>query len=140
MVRAKRENKGSWSDQNHDILAGKASIFRVRNSGDVWQFRMWIPEEKKHLRKSLKTRDFDTAVIRAEEMVFKTFSDVSTGRKIFGVTLLELVNAYLSWREKDVESGLITKGRLGTIKSQTNHILKFKTPDLKVSELDQNSF
>jgi integrase len=140
MPRAKRENKGSWSDQNHDILAGKASIFRVRNSGDVWQFRMWIPDEKKHLRKSLKTRDFDAAVIRAEEMVFKTFSDVSTGRKIFGVTLQELVDGYLAWRGKDVESGLITKGRLGTIKSQTNHILKFKTPELKVSELEQNSF
>ena len=46
MPRKKRENKGSWSDQNHDILAGKASILRVRNSGDVWQFRMWIAEEK----------------------------------------------------------------------------------------------
>jgi hypothetical protein len=38
-----------------DILSGKASIFRVKNSGDVWQFRMWIAEEKKHLRKSLRT-------------------------------------------------------------------------------------
>ncbi len=140
MPRKKRENKGSWSDQNHDILAGKASILRVRNSGDVWQFRMWVGEEKKHLRKSLKTRDFETAVKRAEELVFKTFSDVSTGRKIFGITLQELVDAFLSWRAKDVESGLITKGRLGTIKSQTNHILKFKMPDLKVSELDRNSF
>jgi len=76
MLRKQRENKGSWSDQNHDILAGKASILRVRNSGDVWQFRMWVGEEKKHLRKSLKTRDFETAVKRAEELVFKTFSDV----------------------------------------------------------------
>ena len=27
MPRAKRENKGLWSDQNHEMLAGKASIF-----------------------------------------------------------------------------------------------------------------
>ena len=140
MPRKKRENKGSWSDQNHDILAGKAQIFRVKNSGDVWQFRMWIPEEKKHLRKSLRTRDFETAVKRAEEKVFQTFSDVNSGRKIFGVTLQELVNTYLAWREKDIGAGLITKGRHDTIKSQTNHILKFKSPDLKISELDRNSF
>jgi len=140
MPRKKRENKGSWSDQNHDILGGKAQIFRVRNSGDVWQFRMWIAEEKKHLRKSLKTRDFETAVERADAMVFTTYSDVKSGKKIFGATLQELVDSYLDWREKDIAAGTITKGRHGTIKSQTKHILKFKSPDLKISELDRNSF
>ncbi|MBT6977414.1 MAG: hypothetical protein HOA08_20995, partial [Rhodospirillaceae bacterium] len=135
MARKKRENKGSWSDQNHDILGGKAQIFRVRNSGDVWQFRMWIGEEKKHLRKSLKTRDFETAVERADAMVFETYSDINSGRKIFGATLQELVDAYLNWREKDIDAGTITKGRHDTIKSQTKHILNFKAPDLKISEL-----
>jgi len=140
MPGTKSETKGSWSDQKNDILGGKAVIFRVRTSGDVWQFRMWIAEEKKHLRKSLKTRDFNTAVKQAEEIVFQTFSDVSTGKKIFGVTLQELVNAFLSWREKDLNSGSITRGRFITIKGQTKHILKYKSPNLKVSELEKNSF
>jgi len=140
MVSKKRENMVPWSHQNHDILGGKAKIFRVRNSGDVWQFRMWVADEKKHIRKSLKTRDFETAVQRAEKMVFKTFSDVSTGRKIFGITLQELVGFYLAWRKKDVEAGTITKGRLQTLKAQTKHILKYKSPDIKISELDRNSF
>jgi integrase len=140
MPGTKSKIKGSWSDQKHEILGGKAVIFRVRTSGDVWQFRMWIAEEKKHLRKSLKTRDFTAAVKQAEEIVFQTFSDVSTGKKIFGVTLQELIDAFLSWRAKDVESGSITKGRLLTIKSQTKHILKFKSSNLKVSALEKNSF
>lgn len=140
MSKTKSETKGSWSHQKHEILGGKAVIFRVRNSGDVWQFRMWIAEEKKHLRKSLKTRDFTAAVKQAEEIVFQTFSDISTGKKIFGVTLQELVDAFLSWREKDLNSGEITRGRYVTIKGQTKHILKYKSPNLKVSELDRNSF
>jgi len=76
---------------------------------------MWIPEEKKYLRKSLKTKDFETAIQRAEELYLQTFSDVKTGRKIFGITLNELTDAYVKWRAEDVVLGNITKGRLGTL-------------------------
>ena len=120
MSRKPRKSKGTWTRQNESILGGKGFIYRVNASGDVWQFRMWIPEEGKHLRKSLRTRDFDAAKERAEKLIFETYSDVATGKKIFGVTLQELVDAFLVWREKDVVTGDITKERLGTIKSQTN--------------------
>ena len=52
--------------ETHEILGGKALIFRVKASGDIWQFRMWIAEEKKYLRKTLQTTDTDTAIKRAE--------------------------------------------------------------------------
>ncbi len=42
----------------HDLLDGDAHIFKVPQSGDVWQFRMWIKEDKKHYRKSLKTKEY----------------------------------------------------------------------------------
>ena len=67
MARKPRKSKGNTSTNNHEILGGKCSIFRVAQSGDVWQFKMWVTEEQKYLRKSLRTKDFDTALIRAEE-------------------------------------------------------------------------
>jgi hypothetical protein len=139
MSRKPRKSKGAWTRENVPILGGKGFIYRVNASGDVWQFRMWIPEEGKHLRKSLRTRDFDAASQRAEKLIFETYSDVATGKKIFGVTLQELVDAFLVWRAKDVVAGDITKGRLGTIKSQTNRLLEYKDGSLKVAELDKNS-
>ena len=51
-----RVSKGTKGSQNHDIFGGKAQILRVPQSGDVWQFRMWIAAEKKYLRKSLQSR------------------------------------------------------------------------------------
>ena len=63
----------------------------------------------KHLRKSLRTRDFDAAMKRAEEMCFQTFSDVASGRKIFGVTIQEMVDVYLDWRGKDVAAESLPK-------------------------------
>ena len=63
-----RVNAGGFQHSNHEILGGKGKVFRVPNSGDVYQFQMWIPEEKKYLRKSLKTKDLETAMKRGEDL------------------------------------------------------------------------
>lgn len=130
----------SFTSEEHDILGGKAKILRVRQSGDVWQFRMWIQEEGKYIRKSLRTRDFESAVERAEKIVFDTLGDIKSGRKIFGITLGELVDAYVQYRQIDVENGDITAGRLVTIKSQLKHFIAFKSAELKLAELERNSY
>lgn len=140
MVRRKRVSKGNWSTDNHPIMDGQAEIFRVAQSGKVWQFRMWIPEEQKAVRKSLKTRDLETAQKRARELFIEVSSNVQSGKKIFGASLQELSEQFVLWRSKDVEAGIITAGRLTTIKSQIKHFLRYKSPDLKLSELDRNSF
>ena len=112
---------------------------RVPQSGDVWQFRMWIAEEKKYLRKSLRTRDFEAAIQRAEKLYLETYANVSAGKKLFGLSLQELTELYIQWREGDVGTR-ITLGRLVTLKSQMEHILAYKGGNLKISELERNSF
>ena len=54
---------------------------------------MWVTEEEKYVRKSLRTKDEETAEKRAEDLVFKTLSDVASGRKIFGTSLEILVKS-----------------------------------------------
>ena len=125
--------------ETFDVYDGDVQLFRSEPHGKMWQFQMWIPEEKKYLRKSLKTKDFETAVKRGEELYLQTFSDVKTGRKLFGITLKELSDAYIKWREEDVALGNITKGRVVTIKSQMKHFLDYKGYQTKLSELDRNS-
>ena len=56
-MRKKRVSKGNNLHSQHDILDGLAQVFRVKQSGDVFQFRMYIKEEQKHYRKSLRTKD-----------------------------------------------------------------------------------
>ena len=55
------QKKSSFTTEYHDILGDKVKILRVKQSGGVWQFRMWIADEGKYLRKQLKTRDFEAA-------------------------------------------------------------------------------
>jgi len=140
MGRKYRKAVSQWTHSGHEILGGKGQILRTKAGGDNWQFRMWVEEEQKYIRKSLKTRDLQTALTLAEKEVLQTLSDVTSGRKIFGITLDEVCTAYLAWRQEDVDLNNITQGRHGTMKSQLKHFISMKSGDLKLSELDRNSY
>ena len=138
-MRKLRQNKSAFIVEEHDVLGGKAKVLRTAQSGKIYQLRMWVPDEKKYVRETLKTRDLKAAKDRAEKRVFEIFSDIQTGRKIFGITLSELVKKYQEWRKQDVDIGNITVGRIITIKSQLKHLLAFKGSDTKVNELERES-
>lgn len=123
----------------HSILDGMAQIFKVPLSGDVWQFRMYLKDESKHYRKSLRTKDFESAQSKAKKLALEILGKKESGKKIFGVTLSEMVDEFIAYREREVAGGIITAGRLVTIKSQLNHFLVIKGKETKASELDENA-
>ena len=123
------------------LLGKRGEVYRMSRSGDVYQCRIWISTEKKYLRLSLKTTDYETAIGRGEKLILGTHSDISSGKKLFGITLGGLVDEYLKWRKQDVNvDGGITEGRFRTIKSQCSALLRTKSPDLRVAELNKNAF
>jgi integrase len=122
------------------LLGDRGEIYRMSRSGAMYQCRIWVPDERKYLRKSLKTSDYETAKKRGETLILQTLSDVASGRKLFGITLGELVDKFLDYRWKDVENGTITEGRLTTIQSQCRALLRTKPRSTKIAELDENSF
>lgn len=138
-IGAKTPTGAAFMLEQHDVLGGKGKIYRSKQSGDVWQFRMWVEGEKKYVRQTLKTRDLETAIKRAEERVFQIYSDVVSGKKLFSISLKEAVDKYLELRKEEVKVGRITAGRLTTIASHIKHLLHYKKEDTKLSDLDRES-
>jgi len=122
------------------LLGGKGEIYRMSRSSTVYQCRIWVPSERKYVRKSLKTTDYQTAKLRGEELIFKVLGEVAQGKKLFGITLGELIDMFLEHEEERVKRGLITEGRLTTIQSQCRALLRTKPRSIKIAELDENSF
>jgi len=110
----------------HPIYGGKAEVVRTQQSGGYWHFRMWISEERKYVRKTLKTTHLDTAVERAENEFFAIKANVNAGRRIFSPTVQQAEDEYLAHRwNVDVKRGSITEGRWATIKSHLNHFVAY---------------
>ena len=138
MARTPRKSKGNIKHSIHSVMDGTAQIFKVPQSGDVYQFRMYIRTDKKHYRVSLKTRDLESALSKARDKALELSAFVRGGIKVFGMTLDELVADYIEYREKDVVNGDIVPARLGTIKSQLKNMINIKSGDIKLAELDRD--
>lgn len=146
------EYSGSKSDRaaktqkrisaQHKVLDGLATILRTKASGDVWQLQMYVQEEQRYYRKSLKTRDLDSALEMAREIGAELIGKRRAGIKIFGMSLRQLVDEWVEYKRSEVALGImagITAERLITIRSQLKHLLEYKGADTKCSELGRDS-
>ncbi|WP_353207252.1 hypothetical protein [Sphingorhabdus sp.] len=109
MVRDLADGKSAVKTQKrimsqHKVLDGLATIIRTKASGDVWQLQMYIQEEQRYYRKSLKTRDLDSALEMAREIGAELIGKRRAGIKIFGMSLRQLVDEWVEYKRSEVVS------------------------------------
>jgi len=64
------EMTSKFYTDEHDICDGQVKLLRTKQSGDVWQMRCWISSEKKYVKKSLRTKNFEDAQHNQKEENF----------------------------------------------------------------------
>lgn len=109
----------------------------IQKRGDFWHFRMWLEGENKYARVSLRTRNRDAAIAKGKEVFHQIKANQSAGKTYFSLTAQEGVAMYLEQRKKDVDAGIIVKGRYGTIRIHLNHWLDFIGPKTRLKELER---
>jgi len=118
----------------HEIYGGVAVIYK-RN--EYFHYRQWIAKENKYVRRTLKTKNKDTAIERGEKLAREILNDLDEGRKVFSITVKQGVEEYIEHRQKDVEGKFIVAGRLTTIKTHLTHFLNYIHKDTKLREIDR---
>ena len=76
-----------------NIYSGKATI-KQKKLG-IWQFHVWVSNERHYYEKSLRAKRRAEAIDKAEEMYFDLQNELKDGRKLFFVSLSETVAIYL---------------------------------------------
>ena len=109
----------------------------IQKRGDFWHFRMWLEGENKYARVSLRTRNRDAAIAKGKDVFHEIKTNQKNGKTYFSLTAQQGVDMYLKQRLKDVEAGLIVKGRYGTIRIHLNHWLNFIGAKTKLKELER---
>tara|TARA_B100001059_G_scaffold233818_1_gene274769 strand:+ start:226 stop:1515 length:1290 start_codon:yes stop_codon:yes gene_type:complete len=135
----KQTGQGKTLEGYHEILGGIAHIYQVKQSKDVWQFRMWLPNEKKHYRKSLRTKVLRDAMTFAEQLALELRVNLETGKKVFGITVQELCDLYIENREKDIGDGdgTITLGTWKMLRYKLQNGVEMLGQDTKVANVKQ---
>ena len=96
----------------HDICDGQVTILRTKQSGQVWQMRCWISAEKKHFKKSLRTKNFEDAKEKARVQYYSLLGKVDVGMKVFSITARDLVEKYLDYQQSKADGSFISQGRM----------------------------
>lgn len=123
-----------------DIFDGNVRIFRTTHSGDVYQMSMYVKEEKRYIRKSLRTRDKEIAIASAQKEFIFYQAKIMNGEKLFSLTANELRNKYLEHIEKQVKEKQLSIGRQTNIKTYTKHYLNFVGKNTKILNIDKKEF
>lgn len=109
----------------------------IYKRGDIWQMRLWLKEEKKYARFSLKTASESVAIDKAKRRYHELMTAQMQGKAYFSLTCKAGVDLYLMQRQTDVDAGLIVRGRYGTIKTHLGHWLNFIGKDTKLKDLER---
>jgi len=125
----------------HDILGGKGMIYTTPASNGNFYFRTWIAEEKKYVRKGLRTKVLEDAIKKGEDEMLGILTKLNTGHTIFGIGWGDVCRKFLEHTQERVNTDRITQGRYGTIKTQIQKwIIPYIGDRTKISELDRSSF
>lgn len=122
------------------VLGGKCFIYRSPRSGDVWQYLQYVPNEKKYLRISLKTKDRQFATELAEKKFADTLGRIHSGEKLFSLTAQEFVQRYLEYLQTRVQNGSIRKSFLTNRKYHLNVYMKFIGGDTRILSVPAEKF
>lgn len=78
-------------------MDGAAQCYRREPDGPL-QVSMWIPSDRRRIRKSLKTKDPAVTRQKATEVVLDAFAAQKAGLAVFSETLGYLIRAWESKR------------------------------------------
>ena len=142
---AKTLGSGKHITFHQSIFDGEASIYKTKERGNNYQFRMFIKDENKHYRKSLRTDDYDIAVEKAKKLTKDLMAHGMSDKRVFSIRVEELIEQYLDYRKNDIdkETG-ITRKRWMTLSSQLKYFslicgARTKLSDLNIDDLFEYS-
>ena len=140
-----RQGKSSIDSHKHqldqiNLYGGDVKLFTTEDSNGIWHVKIYIHEEKKYFRKSLRTRDEDLARRLAEDEYVQIKAKRLTGQKIFKVAFHTVIDEWLVEQKKTIGISK-TLGRYQAIVSQTNWLKKFiKDPNYKIEDINSSLF
>jgi len=138
--RKPRKSKGNKFTDVRELYEGDVRIFRVAQSGKVWQVYIWIREEQKALKKSLRTKNTELAIEKAKEVYLDYQIKIRNKEPIFDRKAKELTDAFIEQQQKRCKQGSITKQFVGTLKARMNHYLRFVGENTKLTKINEDKF
>ena len=137
----RRGAKSKYIIEEHPILDGAGKVVRTRHTGDTYHCFFYVKDEKKWLRKSLHTKQLDEAKEAGRKLMMLTLTKIELGERVFNKTYDQVIEEHLKEKKEEADAGMITQGRVTTIRCCLNWAVKFAGgSDKSINSLDGNDW
>ncbi len=94
-----------------DILDGRVKMYRRTNGSDVWQYRIWIPDAKRYIRKSTRSKNFTEARTIAEKAFFRVHARLQEDLPVISKSFKQIFELGMLDEKRKVQRGGMTPER-----------------------------
>ena len=117
-----------------------AKVYRRRDGGEQYWVKIYSPTDKKNVRRSLKTKNRELAIIKAKEVFKEIIQLTGSGETIITTSVSNLTKKFISHQTQQNQRNRLSKGRLKSIKHFLNTIVEFLGNSTRVSGIPRNKF
>ena len=107
----KKKNKTPFEVDSFYVM-DDAKVYRRRDGGEQYWVRIYSPTDKKHIRRSLKTKNKEVATLNAKEFYKKVIKLSSTGETIITTSVSSLTKKFLKYQTLLVDKGKLSQTSL----------------------------
>ena len=135
----KKENKTPFEVDSFYVM-DDAKVYRRRDGGEQYWVRIYSQTDKKHIRRSLKTKNKEVATTNAKEFYKKVIQQSSTGETIITTSVASLTKKFLQYQSLLVEKGKLSQTRLKTMTRTLTRVGMFLGKNSRIGSIPREKF
>ena len=120
----KKKNKTPFELDSFYVM-DDCKVYRRRDGGEQYWCRIYSDTDKKYIRRSLKTKNKELAIINCKNFYKEVIKLSSTGETIITTSVSSLTKKFLQYQSFLVERDKLSKTRLKTMTKTLKRVVCF---------------
>jgi len=135
----KKKNKTPYEMDSFYVM-DDCKVYRRRDGGEQYWCRIYSDTDKKYIRRSLKTKNKELAIINCKNFYKEVIKLSSTGETIITTSVPSLTKKFLQYQSLLVDKGKLSKSRLKTMTRTLKRVGMFLGKSSRVGSIPREKF
>ncbi len=136
----KKSKKRTPYELDSFTVMDDCKVYRRSDGGEQYWVKIYSPTDKKHIRRSLRTKNKDNAIIECKKFYKEILVKTHSGETVITTTVSNLTKKFISHQTLQCERGRVSKGRLKIYKLFLNLMVEFLGRTTRIGGIPRNKF
>ena len=122
------------------LYEGELKIYRRKDGGKQYWGKVYSQTDKKYVRRSLKVKTRERAIIEGKKFYKETLGKIESGKTVIDTTVGVLIKKFLLHSTNEYEKGKISKGRNKSHILSLRYVGDFLGNNIRITSIPKRKF